>query len=107
MTIVDMMANSGRSSAAALIERQHRLGGADLSDTSAPTASRAAAQRNRLEFLENFYRYCRQTAPAFRQSWSAWKKHDARANQFRPQPGVPTQPTPASTPKDPKPFRRR
>ncbi len=84
MTIIDMMANSGRASAAALIERQHRLGGSDLANTSDRSSARATGKRARLEFLENFYRYCRQSAPGFRQSWSAWKRADARASRFRP-----------------------
>jgi hypothetical protein len=107
MTLVDMMANSGRASAAALIERQHRLGGSDLADTSDPNPTRAAGKRARLEFLKNFYRYCRQSAPTFRQSWSSWKKADARANRFHPTPGTPTQPPPAQPPKEPKPVKRR
>ncbi len=107
MTLVDMMANSGRASASALIERQHRLGGSDLANTSDSNRVSATGKRDRLDFVENFYRYCRQSAPNFRQSWSAWKRNDARADRFNPAPGTPDQPPPVPPSEKKKPFRRR
>ncbi|MGC1481428.1 MAG: hypothetical protein WA771_13075, partial [Chthoniobacterales bacterium] len=72
LTMIDMMANSGRLPAPALIERQHRLGGSNLADTRDPNRQIAAAKRARLAFLEDFYRYCRFTAPHFFMSWETW-----------------------------------
>lgn len=96
LTMIDMMANSSRAPAADLIERQYRLGGTNLRNTSDRNAKRAAGKRARLQFIEDFHRYCRDAAPSFTKSWSAWHRADANLDAFRP-PGQP-RPTPEPLP---------
>ncbi len=96
LTMIDMMANSSRAPASVLIERQRRLGGANLRDTSDRNPKRAAGKRARLKFIEDFYRYCRAAAPSFTESWSAWHRADSNLDAFRP-PGNP-RPTPEPLP---------
>ncbi len=105
MTLVDLMANARTLTAATIIERQHRLGGTDLRDTSDSNPTRAAGKRARRQFLQDFYRYSQSTAPTFRQSWSAWKRAETKATKAKSEP--PTQPQSKTPTNDPKPFNRR
>jgi len=78
MTMLDMMQNFFRANRDEIIARERQLNGVNLlkiPDADSPAAEGMLA---RSKFLKRFFSYCFQNGPAFRRSWSSWKKAQLR-----------------------------
>lgn len=72
MAMYDMVQNCNQVSFKDILERQYLLGGADLLNTSNSDPKRRTWAKERAQFLEKFYQYCKEQAPQFKRSWSDW-----------------------------------
>lgn len=72
MVMYDMMKNAKFAGFADIIERQHLIGGIDLTkDEDFPSWDKQYAIE-RTQFLRDFYNYCRDNSDDFTASYSAW-----------------------------------
>lgn len=76
LTLLDMMMNAQQVSLEDILARQQLIGGADLNSSGSKEGELKRAAEERLDFLKEFYVYCRQ-APDFEISWSEWVKHSS------------------------------
>jgi protein-tyrosine phosphatase len=72
MILYDMLKNCRSVSENDIIERQHLIGGANLLVVTATQGTRKEWAQSRKEFIHNFYTYCKEVGPEFKQSWSSW-----------------------------------
>lgn len=73
IAMYDMMCNASHVSFDDIIARQAMIGGKDLAQPFDTTDWRYSHHFDRLQFLVDFYNYCREN-PNFEQSWSSWIK---------------------------------
>lgn len=73
MVLYDMMRNAKQVSFEDILQRQHLLGGLYLGKLPEQTSYKYTLNVQRLEFLKNFYQYCRTNQDNFATSWSEWK----------------------------------
>lgn len=75
MSMYDMMRNAKKVSLDDILQRQRALGGIDLGKLPADnTGYKYSLLMQRVNFLNNFYQYCKTNEDNFATSWSAWKK---------------------------------
>ncbi|GMU51600.1 MAG: hypothetical protein AMXMBFR33_07460 [Candidatus Xenobia bacterium] len=73
MSMYDMMRNAHQVSFEDILTRQFLLGGIDLQTPPPEGSWKRQPAIERLAFLREFYRYCRQQGPDFSRTWSDWK----------------------------------
>lgn len=73
IAMYDMMNNANKASFEDILARQALIGGKDLAEPFEKTDWRYEYHFERLEFLKNFYNYCKEN-PNFEQSWTFWIK---------------------------------
>lgn len=71
LSLYDMIKNAHQVSFHDILSRQYLIGGIDLTQIEKKNEERSQDARERLEFLQTFYRYC-QEVPDFQISWSEW-----------------------------------
>lgn len=71
LTLLDIMKNAQHVSLEDILARQQLIGGIDLNANESKKRERKQAAEERLEFIKNFYTYCREV-PDFHVSWSQW-----------------------------------
>lgn len=75
MSMYDMMRNAKEVSLEDILQRQRALGGIDLGKLPADnTGYKYSLLMQRVNFLNNFYQYCKTNQDNFATTWSAWKK---------------------------------
>lgn len=72
MAMADMLLNASQVEFKEIIKRQHVIGGSNLYATSGKPAWRAAAAKERLKFLEQFYNFA--TSPNGRLAGVSWSE---------------------------------
>ncbi len=76
MTLLDIMQNAQYVSLEDILARQQLIGGIDLNETNKKTDERVRAAKERIEFIQQFYTYCKQV-PDFHMTWSDWANQQA------------------------------
>jgi hypothetical protein len=71
MAMIDMMKNAKQVSLKDIFDRQWLIGGRDLRKLTL-TPWKISLIRERVQFLENFYKYCETNQDQFRTSWSLY-----------------------------------
>lgn len=83
LTLCDIIKNAPRVSLEDILARQNLIGGYDLKDIKRgrDCVERERAYKERFEFVQKFYLYCREV-PNFQISWSEWieKEHSIALN---------------------------
>ncbi len=79
MAIYDMIHNAKSLSLEEILDRQRAIDGADLKNlpidnNTQKEAWNSSLSKDRLEFLEEFHKYCRQ-ADLRTQTWSNWNQN--------------------------------
>jgi hypothetical protein len=73
MVLCDMLDNAKKVSFKDILARQYLIGGTDLSLVDMPESWKHACYKDRLDFLTNFYDYCRAEKDGYRMGWLAWR----------------------------------
>lgn len=73
LVMYDMMMNADKSSLTEIILRHAQNGGSNAMDLPAKTFWKYPFLKGRLDFLKEFYVYCQENQPSYRESWTSWK----------------------------------
>lgn len=76
MTLLDIMQNAQQVSLEDILARQQLIGGINLHDTKKKNDERTRAAKERIEFIQDFYAYCKQV-PDFHVTWSDWAQQQS------------------------------